>query len=207
MVSLAHPRARSTPATAAHAPPPANPSSAMAGSSSAAGQCPRCSAPHVAHRAPMKSCPSPPTLISQIRDGTATASAVRMSGATFTSVSEKPYALPSVLAKMSTYARNGFLPKTNSSTAKAASAKARRPAARASRSATRGRPARARHQVADLVDAQLARPALPHHATAEEHEQPVTEREQLVQILRDEQHTGARLARGEQRLPRGDRRA
>jgi hypothetical protein len=37
-----------------------------------------------------------------MRAGAATASAESSSGATFTSVSEKPYALPSVLAKMST---------------------------------------------------------------------------------------------------------
>ena len=52
MVSLAHPRARSTPAMAAHAPPPAKPSSAMTASSGPRGQSARFRAAHVAHSAP-----------------------------------------------------------------------------------------------------------------------------------------------------------
>jgi len=90
IVSLAQPRARSTPAMAAHAPPPAKPSSAMTTSSGARGQSARCRAAPVAQSAPTKSWPSPPTLISQMREGTATASAVSSSGVIFTSVSENP---------------------------------------------------------------------------------------------------------------------
>ena len=44
----------------------------------------------MAQSAPTKSWPSPPTLISQMREGTATASAVSSSGVIFTSVSENP---------------------------------------------------------------------------------------------------------------------
>ena len=74
----------------------------MTGSSTKPGQSPNVSAPHVAKTAPMWSWPSPPTLISQILPGTATATAARTSGVILTSVSENPYQLASVLEKIST---------------------------------------------------------------------------------------------------------
>src|SRR5262245_6861668 len=69
----------------------------------------------------MWSWPSPPTLMSQILPGAATANAVRMSGIILTIVSDTPYQLPSVPARTSAYARSGSLPKIKSTTANTAS--------------------------------------------------------------------------------------
>src|SRR5262245_28398201 len=109
---------------AAQSAPPRTPSAHIAGKSSHAGHALNVSAPHVANRAPMWSCPSPPTLMSQILPGAATANAVRMSGIILTIVSDTPYLLPSVAARTSAYARSGLRPKIRSTTANTASANA-----------------------------------------------------------------------------------
>ena len=90
MVSLTQPLARRNPESRPQSPPPRNPSTEIQGRRSQAGREPKFSAPQVAKRAPMWSCPSPPTLMSQILAGRATAAAVRVRGIIFTRTSENP---------------------------------------------------------------------------------------------------------------------
>ena len=90
MVSLTQPLARRIPEISAQSPPPRNPRIEIQGMRSQAGREEKFSAPQVANRAPIWSCPSPPTLISQILAGKATATAVRGRGIILTSTSEKP---------------------------------------------------------------------------------------------------------------------
>src|SRR5439155_13128440 len=147
-----------------------------------------------------------------------TASAARTSGIIFTSVSENPYEEPSVPEKMATYARSGFCPKTSSTAAKTASATPGRPAkrARAWRRGSRSTdasdtdgPASGRHQVADVVHRErvrcaIARRAASDDAATEHDDESIRQREQLVEILGDQQDARATLARASQQLARGD---
>ena len=105
-----NPCAFSQPAMPAQAPPPAMPASAIAGSSSQAGQSTEVSATQTAVRPPMKIWPSPPTLTWLTRAGTATAIAAKRSGVMRTSTSSSPYCELSVLAQISLKASSGFLP-------------------------------------------------------------------------------------------------
>src|SRR5207253_5047151 len=195
------------------------PAIAISVRSSQPGSVSKRSATHVAVSAPMKSWPSPPTLMSQMRAGIAVASAASSSGIIFTSVSESPYGLPSVLPKMSTYARNGFLPKTRSTSAKTASASpssaTKRPSAsrrgarsaatpgmRAVASGMRGR--RARHQMADGFVSQPGGRTSADVPSPKEHHQSIAQREQLVEVFGDQQDAGPGVARRDQPLARGD---
>src|SRR4051812_32610973 len=207
--------------------PPTAPATTIAGSSHAPWPSWNSSASPLDAMAPTVSCPSAPMFQTLARKPTASPIAISTSGAAFSASSASPLTLLTGATKKAWNAAAGSLPISENSTKPLATVSsaaitgdahiiAREGAARASslsRMARYLRPLRSvfvgrergvrpqpAHPDADLLHVGVARPLRRRQPALRDHGDPVAHLEQLVELLRDDEDRGARVAQVDQRL-------